>query len=252
LAKKLAESSGLDLSIVSGTGPNNRIIKADVEEALKSGLTKQPVASKKAAPQIILESGLSGAYEDVPNSNIRKIIADRLSQSKQTIPHYYVTINVNMDNLIKMRGKLNNSGSKAKISVNDMIIKASSLAAVKVPETNSEWRGDHVRLYKNVNMSVAVQTDHGLIVPVVTAANLKGLEEIALEVKDLAARARENKLKPDEMSGGTFTISNLGMFGVHNFSAIINPPQACILAVSAAEKTVIVDEHAKDPANPYK
>jgi pyruvate dehydrogenase E2 component (dihydrolipoamide acetyltransferase) len=174
-----------------------------------------------------------------------------LSLSKQTIPHYYVTVNVNMDNIMKLRGRLNTS-AKTKISVNDMIIKAASLASVKVPETNSEWRGDHVRLYKNVNMSVAVQTDHGLIVPVVTAANLKGLEEIAAEVKDLAARARENKLKPDEMQGGTFTISNLGMFGVHSFSAIINPPQACILAVSAAEKTVVVDEHAKDPASPYK
>jgi pyruvate dehydrogenase E2 component (dihydrolipoamide acetyltransferase) len=225
-------------------------VKADVEEALKSGVSKQP-AAKRAAPQIILD-GAFGEYEDVTNSNIRKIIAERLSFSKQNIPHYYVTVNVNVDNLLKLRGKLNNSGAKAKISVNDMVIKAASLAAVRVPETNSEWRGDTVRQYKNVNMSVAVQTDHGLIVPVVTAANLKGLEEIALEVKDLAARARENKLKPDEMQGGTFTISNLGMFGVHNFSAIINPPQACILAVSAAQKTVVVDEHSKDPSSPYK
>lgn len=133
-----------------------------------------------------------------------------------------------------------------------MVIKAASLASVKVPETNSEWRSDFIRLYRNVNMSVAVQTDHGLMVPVVTNTNLKGLEEIASEIKDLAARARENKLKPDEISGGTFTISNLGMFGVHNFSAIVNPPQACILAVSAAQKTVVVDEHAKDSASPYK
>lgn len=145
-----------------------------------------------------------------------------------------MTINVNVDNMLKLRGKLNTS-TKAKISVNDMVIKAASLAAVKVPETNSEWRNDYVRLYKNVNMSVAVQTDHGLMVPVVTNTNLKGLEEIATEIKDLAARARENKLKPEEISGGTFTISNMGMFGVHNFSAIINPPQACILAVSSAQ-----------------
>jgi pyruvate dehydrogenase E2 component (dihydrolipoamide acetyltransferase) len=192
-----------------------------------------------------------GEYEDVQNSNIRKIIAERLSYSKQNIPHYYVTVNVNVDNLLKLRGKLNTS-AKSKISVNDMVIKAASLASVKVPETNSEWRTDFIRQYRNVNMSVAVQTEHGLMVPVVSNTNLKGLEEIAAEIKDLAARARENKLKPDDLSGGTFTISNLGMFGVHNFSAIVNPPQACILAVSAAQKTVVVDENAKDAASPYK
>ena len=191
-------------------------------------------------------------FEDKPNSNIRKITAERLSFSKQNIPHYYVTVNVNVDNLLKLRNKLNTS-SKVKISVNDMVIKAASLAAIKVPETNSEWRGDFIRLYKNVHMSVAVQTDHGLMVPIVTNTNLKGLEEIASEIKDLAARARENKLKPNELSGATFTISNLGMYGVHNFSAIINPPQACILAVSAAEKRVVVDENApKDSSSPYK
>ena len=193
-----------------------------------------------------------GEYEDRTNSNIRKIIAERLTYSKQSIPHYYVTVSVNVDNLLKLRGKLNTS-AKSKISVNDMVIKAASLAAVKVPETNSEWRGDYVRLYKNVHMSIAVQTDHGLMVPVVPNTNLKGLEEIAAEIKDLAARARENKLKPEEISGGTFTISNLGMYGVSNFSAIINPPQACILAVSAAEKRVVVDEHAsKESTSPYK
>ena len=134
-----------------------------------------------------------------------------------------------------------------------MVIKAASMASVKVPETNSSWMGDFIRRFKNVNMSVAVQTDFGLMAPVITNTHLKGLEEIAAEVKDIAARARENKLKPDELSGGTFTISNLGMFGVHNFSAIVNPPQACILAVSAAEKRVVVDESApKDSANPYK
>jgi pyruvate dehydrogenase E2 component (dihydrolipoamide acetyltransferase) len=158
---------------------------------------------------------------------------------------------VSVDNLLKLRGKLNTS-AKSKISVNDMVIKAASLASVKVPETNSEWRTDFIRQYRNVNMSVAVQTEHGLMVPVVSNTNLKGLEEIAAEIKDLAARARENKLKPDDLSGGTFTISNLGMFGVHNFSAIVNPPQACILAVSAAQKTVVVDENAKDAASPYK
>lgn len=134
-----------------------------------------------------------------------------------------------------------------------MVIKAASLASMKVPETNSHWMGDFVRKYKNVNMCVAVQTPHGLMAPTVFNTNLKGLEEIASEIKDIAARAKENKLKPEELAGGTFTLSNLGMFGVHNFSAIINPPQSCILAVSAAEKRVVVDENApKESSNPYK
>ena len=128
--------------------------------------------------------------------------------------------------------------------MNDLVIKAASLAAAKVPETNSQWMGEFIREFKNVNMSVAVQTDHGLMVPVIKNTNLKGLAEIASDVKDLAGRARENNLKLDELSGGTFTISNMGMFGVHNFSAIINPPQACILAVSSAEKRVVVNEDA--------
>lgn len=247
LAKKIASESGLDLSQITGSGPNDRIIKADIEEALKSG-----VKAKRATPQLILDSAAFGEYEDKPNSNIRKIIAERLTFSKQSIPHYYVTVNVNVDNLMKLRAKLNTS-AKSKISVNDMVIKAASLASVKVPQTNSEWREDYVRIYKNVHMTVAVQTDHGLMVPVVPNTNLKGLEEISAEIKDLAARARENKLKPSELAGGTFTISNLGMFGVHNFSAIVNPPQACILAVSGAAKTVVFDENApKDSIAPYK
>ena len=162
-----------------------------------------------------------------------------------------MSVAVSVDNLIKQRTKLN-AVSKSKISVNDMVIKAASLACAKVPETNSSWMGDFIRRYKNINMSVAIQTDFGLMAPTITNTHLKGLEEIAAEVKDIAARARENKLKPDELSGGTFTISNLGMFGVSNFSAIVNPPQACILAVSAAEKKVVVNEASKDPANPYK
>lgn len=151
-----------------------------------------------------------------------------------------MTVAVNVDSLLKLRGKLN-AVAKTKISVNDMIVKAASLASVKVPETNSSWLGDVIRRYKNVNMCVAVQTDFGLMAPVIQNTHLKGLEEIAAEIKDIAGRARENKLKPEELSGGTFTISNLGMFGVHNFSAIVNPPQACILAVSAAEKRVLPD-----------
>ena len=146
-----------------------------------------------------------------------------------------MTVSVNVDNLLKLRTKLN-AVSKVKISVNDMVIKAASLACLKVPETNSSWLGDKIRRFTSVNMCVAVQTDFGLMAPTLFNTDTKGLEEIASEVKDIAARARSNKLRPEELSGGTFTISNLGMFGVHNFSAIVNPPQACILAVSAAEK----------------
>lgn len=179
------------------------------------------------------------------------MIAERLSYSKQNIPHYYVTVAVQVDRLLSLRGKLN-SAAKTKISVNDMVIKAASLACVRVPETNSSWLGEAIRRYKNVNMCVAVQTDFGLMAPTIPNTHLKGLEEIASEVKDVAARARENKLRPEELSGGTFTISNLGMFGVHNFSAIVNPPQACILAVSAAEKRVVVDETSHNKDAPYK
>lgn len=247
LAKKTAEAGGLDLSGVQGSGPQNRIIKADVDAALEK-------AKSAPAPQIILPSftGDASGFVDIQNSNIRKVIADRLSYSKQNIPHYYVTVAVQVDALMKLRARLN-AVAKTKISVNDMVVKAASLACVRVPETNSSWLGEAIRRYRNVNMCVAVQTDFGLMAPVITNTHLKGLEDIAAEVKDIAARARENKLKPDELSGGTFTISNLGMFGVHNFSAIVNPPQACILAVSAAEKRVLVDEQApKDSASPYK
>ena len=193
----------------------------------------------------------SAAYEDFENSQIRKVIAERLTYSKQNIPHYYVTVQVQVDNLLALRAKLNKHSS-SKISVNDMVIKAASLAAMKVPETNSSWMDDFVRQFANVNMSVAVQTDHGLMAPVIKNTNLKGLQEIATEIKDIAGRARENKLKPDELTGGTFTLSNLGMFGVNNFSAIINPPQACILAVSGATKTVVVNENATGADDQFK
>jgi len=152
---------------------------------------------------------------------------------------------------LALRVKLNKHSS-SKISVNDFVVKAASLAAKNVPATNSSWMDDFVRQFTNVNMCVAVQTDHGLMAPVIKNTNLKGLQEIATEIKDIAGRARENKLKPDELSGGTFTISNLGMFGVHNFSAIVNPPQACILAVSGAEKRVVVNENATGDNDQFK
>ena len=253
LANKLAAEGSLSLEGVQGTGPNARIIAADVKEALSQprAAPVAPVKAKAAPVAAKVEAPASVLSTDLENSQIRKVIAERLTYSKQNIPHYYVTVQVSVDNLLKLRAKLNkHSGSK--ISVNDMVIKAASLAATNVPETNSSWMDDFVRQFTNVNMSVAVQTDHGLMAPVIKNTNLKGLEQIATEIKDIAGRAREGKLKPDELNGGTFTISNLGMYGVHNFSAIINPPQACILAVSAAEKRVVVNEDAKEGESPFK
>jgi len=238
---------------VSGTGPNGRIIKADIDEALKSGVSAK-AAQEVAAPvktASAAQPSTATAYVDLPNSQIRKVIAERLTFSKQNIPHYYVTVQVEVDNLMKLRAKLNNV-SKSKLSVNDFVLKAASMAAMKVPATNSSWNTDFIRQFKNVNMCFAVQTDNGLMAPVLNNCNLKGLEQIASEVKDIANRARENKLKPEELSGGTFTVSNLGMYGVNNFSAIVNPPQACILAVGGAVKTVVVNENAKDGENQFR
>ena len=252
----MVEEAGLDASQIVGTGPEGRIIAADVTDFMKQPKAApeatQAQPKKAAAPQ---QAAVTAApdvqYEDFENSQIRKVIAERLTFSKQNIPHYYVTVGVCVDKLLALRGRLNKH-SKSKISVNDMVIKAASLASINVPETNSSWNDAYVRQFKHVNMCVAVQTDHGLMAPCIRNTNLKGLEEIATEVKEIAGRARENKLKPEELSGGTFTISNLGMFGVHNFSAIVNPPQACILAVSAAEKRVVVNENAKDGEDQFK
>uniref|UniRef100_A0A0E0LJM8 Acetyltransferase component of pyruvate dehydrogenase complex n=1 Tax=Oryza punctata TaxID=4537 RepID=A0A0E0LJM8_ORYPU len=231
LARKLAEDNNVPLSSVKGTGPDGRILKADIEDYLAKGGRKEALA----AP------GLS--YTDVPNTQIRKVTANRLLSSKQTIPHYYLTVDTRVDNLIKLRGELNplqeSSGGK-KISINDLVIKAAALALRKVPQCNSSWMNDFIRQYHNVNINVAVQTEHGLFVPVIRDADKKGLGMIAEEVKQLAQRARDNSLKPEDYEGGTFTISNLGgPFGIKQFCAIINPPQSAILAIGSAERRVI-------------
>jgi len=181
------------------------------------------VADKASlAPSIAISS--SSQYEDIALSNVRKVIAERLLFSKTNIPHFYLGIECNVNKLLTLRTQLNKHSS-VKISINDMIIKAASLACMKVPEANSSWQGNSIRKNKNVDMCIAVQTDFGLITPIVSNSNLKGLAEISREVKDLAERAKQQKLKPAEFQGGTFTISNLGMMGITNFSAIINPPQ---------------------------
>lgn len=250
LAQNAAADAGIALATVAGTGPGGRILKADIEDALKNAPVPAAAPQKAAAPQIEIPSFDSGAaFTDYPNSQIRKVIAERLTFSKQNIPHYYVTVQVSVDNLMKVRAKLNKI-SESKLSVNDFVMKAAAMASIKVPATNSSWNDEFIRQFANVNMCFAVQTDNGLMAPVVQNVNLKGLEQIATEVKEIAGRARENKLKPEELSGGTFTVSNLGMYGVNNFSAIVNPPQACILAVGGAVKTVVPNEDGGD--EPFK
>uniref|UniRef100_A0A9L0RQ38 Dihydrolipoamide acetyltransferase component of pyruvate dehydrogenase complex n=1 Tax=Equus caballus TaxID=9796 RepID=A0A9L0RQ38_HORSE len=214
LAKKLAAEKGIDLTQVKGTGPEGRIVKKDIDSFVPT----------KAAP----------------------VIAQRLMQSKQTIPHYYLSIDVNMGEVLLVRKELNKMlEGRSKISVNDFIIKASALACLKVPEANSSWLDTVIRQNHVVDISVAVSTPAGLITPIVFNAHIKGLETIANDVVSLATKAREGKLQPHEFQGGTFTISNLGMFGIKNFSAIINPPQACILAVGASEDRLLPADNEK-------
>lgn len=239
LAKKLAEDNNVPLSSIKGTGPEGRIVKADIEDYLASA------AKGAAAPSVPVDARAAQAlgYSDIPNSQIRKVTASRLLMSKQTIPHYYLTVDTRVDKLMELRSQLNSlqeaSGGK-RISINDLVIKAAALALRKVPECNSSWLNDFIRQYHNVNINVAVQTEHGLFVPVVRDADKKGLSKIAEEVKNLALKAKDNNLKPEDYEGGTFTVSNLGgPFGVKQFSAIVNPPQSGILAVGSAERRVI-------------
>ncbi|VDM53158.1 unnamed protein product [Angiostrongylus costaricensis] len=236
-AKKLASEQGLDLNAVSGTGPHGRILASDLARAPSTGFAGSAVG--KAA-------GVPGAqYTDIPLTNMRRTIAKRLTESKSTIPHYYLTSEINMDALLKVREKLNDLLAKGtvggtKISINDFIVKASALACLRVPEANSFWMESFIRQNNTVDVSVAVSTPAGLITPIVFNAHAKGLATISSEINELAARARDGKLQPNEYQGGTFTVSNLGMFGsISDFTAIINPPQSCILAVGGAETKMI-------------
>ena len=244
LAKRLARDGGLDISVLSGSGPHGRIVKRDVEAALASAVgpaAMRPVAA--AAPAYL--GGLP-AYEAIPNSTVRKVVARRLTESKQTVPHFYLTVDCRIDKLLEVRKELNTrlEGDGLKLSVNDMIIKASAVALIKVPAANAMWTEDAILRFKQADISVAVAIDGGLITPIVRGANAKGLAEISGEMKDLAARARDGKLAPEEYQGGSFSISNLGMFGIKEFAAIINPPQGCILAVGAGEQRPVVSNGA--------
>ncbi|KAL7853889.1 hypothetical protein AOLI_G00207330 [Acnodon oligacanthus] len=262
LAKKLAAEKGIDLAQVSGTGPDGRITKKDVETFVPAKAAPAPIAPAAApvaptpgrvpaAPAVAPVP--TGTFTDIPISNIRRVIAQRLMQSKQTIPHYYLSVDINMDQVLDLRKELNAEvkADNIKLSVNDFIIKASALACLKVPEANSSWMDTVIRQNHVVDVSVAVSTPSGLITPIVFNAHIKGLAAISKDTVSLAAKAREGKLQPHEFQGGTFTVSNLGMYGIKNFSAIINPPQACILAVGGSEKRLLPadNERGFDVAN---
>uniref|UniRef100_A0A8D1KHI2 Acetyltransferase component of pyruvate dehydrogenase complex n=1 Tax=Sus scrofa TaxID=9823 RepID=A0A8D1KHI2_PIG len=245
LAKKLASEKGIDLTQIKGTGPDGRIIKKDIDSFVPTKAAPTPAAAVPP-PSPGVAPVPTGVFTDIPISNIRRVIAQRLMQSKQTIPHYYLSVDVNMGEVLLVRKELNKMlEGRSKISVNDFIIKASALACLKVPEANSSWLDTVIRQNHVVDISVAVSTPAGLITPIVFNAHIKGLETIANDVVSLATKAREGKLQPHEFQGGTFTISNLGMFGIKNFSAIINPPQACILAVGASEDRLFPADNEK-------
>ena len=244
LARRLAEQQGVDLAGVTGSGPNGRIVKADLAGAQPGQAKPAAAAPQAAAPEAPRAAPAPApAPEGVPSettklSNMRKTIARRLTESKQTVPHIYLTVDINLDALLKLRGELNKGleSRGVKLSVNDMLIKAQAAALMEVPACNVQFAGDSLIQFKRADISVAVSIPGGLITPVVTSADTKSLSAIATEIKDLAGRAREGKLQPHEYAGGTASLSNMGMFGIKQFEAIINPPQAMILAIGAGEK----------------
>ena len=263
LARRLAKQAGLALDGIHGTGPNGRIVKADIEAAQAKGAVPKPapapqaaapapapVAAPAPAPRPVV---IAGKHTLVPHTNMRKVIARRLTEAKQSIPHFYVSADIEIDALMKLRADLNAKSPKDgpaafKLSVNDLVIKAAAAALRRVPAANASWTDDGIALYDDVDISIAVATEGGLITPIIRRADEKGVSKISNEMKDLAARARAGKLKPEEFQGGGFSISNLGMYGVKSFSAIINPPQGGILAVGAGESRPVVRDGAIVPA----
>ena len=241
LARRMAEHAGLDLAKISGSGPNGRIIKADIDQVLsKDNALKLPPVSTVTSPSI----EPSAQYDAIPNNSMRKVIASRLTESKQVAPHFYMTVDCNVDALKQVRMELNEKVEGTKISINDLIIRASAIALKQVPEANATWTEEATLVYKTIDISVAIAIEGGLITPIIRDAGAKGVKEISVKMKDLANRAREGKLMPEEYQGGTFSISNLGMYGVKEFSAVINPPQGAILAIGAAEERPIIKDGA--------
>ena len=238
IAARMAAENAIDLKTIAGTGPNGRIIKRDIEEALSQG----------SSPKALVQSSFvastnvgSSAYRDETTSKMRQIIASRLAESIGPIPTFYLTVEIEMDACMELRKSVNASVSEEqKISVNDIIVKAAAMALVKHPFANSSYQDKNIRFYQQADIGVAVAIDEGLITPVIRGANLKGFLEISAEINDLAAKAKAKKLQPEEYTGATFSISNLGMFGIKEFTAIINPPEAGILAVGGAAQTPVV------------
>ena len=268
LARRLAKDAGIDISAVSGTGPHGRVIKKDVETAVAGGGTKAAPAAaapataaaptplaKGASDEAVLKNFAEGSYELVPHDGMRKVIAKRLQESKQTIPHFYVSVDCELDALLALRAQLNaaspeRDGKPAyKLSVNDMVIKALALALRDVPDANVSWTETNMVKHKHADVGVAVSIPGGLITPIVRSAELKSLSAISNEMKDLGARAKSRKLKPEEFQGGTTAVSNMGMMGVKNFAAVVNPPHATILAIGAGEERVVVKKGQMVVAN---
>ena len=259
LARRLAKEAGIELSAVSGTGPKGRVIKADIEKAKKDGVPSKPSAAPQAAGAA-LAAGLSknqviamyeeGTYDLVPADGMRKTVAARLTESKQTVPHFYLTVDCRIDDLMKAREEINaaapkdkESGKPAyKLSVNDFIMKAWAIALQQVPQANATWAGDSILYHHRSDVAVAVAVPGGLFTPVVKSCDTKSLRQISDEVKDLATRARSKKLAPHEYQGGSTAVSNLGMYGVKHFGAVINPPHGTILAVGAGEERVYAEK----------
>ncbi|PND24505.1 pyruvate dehydrogenase complex dihydrolipoamide acetyltransferase [Sinorhizobium sp. M4_45] len=256
LARRIAKEAGIDLSAIAGSGPHGRVVKKDVEAAVSGGAAK-PAAAPAAAPApATLAKGMSedavlklfepGSYELVPHDGMRKTIAKRLVESKQTIPHFYVSVDCELDALLALRAQLNAAAPEKdgkpvyKLSVNDMVIKALALALRDVPDANVSWTDQNMVKHKHADVGVAVSIPGGLITPIVRQAELKSLSAISNEMKDLGKRAKERKLKPEEYQGGTTAVSNMGMMGVKDFAAVVNPPHATILAVGAGEDRVVV------------
>lgn len=259
LARRVAKEAGIDITKVSGSGPKGRVVKADVEKAVAGGSAKAapaaaPVQTAAQAPQLakpasddaVLKLFDPSSYELVPHDGMRKTIAKRLVESKQTIPHFYVTVDCELDALLALRAQLNDAAPRKdgapayKLSVNDMVIKAMALALRDVPDANVSWTESNMVKHKHADVGVAVSIPGGLITPIIRKAETKTLSAISAEMKDLGKRAKDRKLKPEEYQGGTTAVSNMGMMGVKNFAAVVNPPHATILAVGAGEERVVV------------
>jgi pyruvate dehydrogenase E2 component (dihydrolipoamide acetyltransferase) len=243
LARRMASESGLDLQAVHGSGPGGRIIKRDIEAAVASGTAAQPTAASGAQ----LPARADGDFRDVSLTQIRKTIARRLSESIGPIPTFYLTAEFDMERVAEMRAAMAAMGDEFKVSFNDVVLKAVATALSQHPEVNAHWLGDKIRYFNRVHVGMAVAIEDGLITPVIFDADLKRMSEISREAKELAKRARERKLKPDEYTGSTFSVSNLGMFGIDQFTAIINPPEVGILAIGALEEKPVVTDGAIVP-----